>query len=98
MAWQVLITARTLNEVGQGAMELLRKAGCELIIPPKFGPHPPEILLNLLPGADAVLASMDKFNAEVLASPAAANLKIISRWGVGYDAIDRKSTRLNSSH
>src|SRR5258706_435839 len=44
--------------------------------------------MNLLPGADAVLASMDKFNAEVLGSAAAANLKLISRWGVGYDAID----------
>jgi phosphoglycerate dehydrogenase-like enzyme len=88
MSWKVLITARTLNEVGAGAVELMRKAGCELIIPPKFGPHPADVLLQLLPGADAVLASMDKFNADVLASKAAANLKIISRWGVGYDAID----------
>jgi lactate dehydrogenase-like 2-hydroxyacid dehydrogenase len=31
---------------------------------------------------------MDKFTAEVIGSPAAANLKLISRWGVGYDAID----------
>src|SRR5258706_956655 len=44
--------------------------------------------MNLLPGVDAVLASMDKFNADVLSSTAAANLKLISRWGVGYDAID----------
>src|ERR1044072_6468225 len=88
MSWKVLITARTLNEVGAGAVELMRKAGCELIIPPKVGPHPAEVLLQLLPGSDAVLASMDKFNADVLASKAAANLKIISRWGVGYDAID----------
>jgi lactate dehydrogenase-like 2-hydroxyacid dehydrogenase len=31
---------------------------------------------------------MDKFTREVLSSPEAAQLKIISRWGVGYDAID----------
>jgi phosphoglycerate dehydrogenase-like enzyme len=31
---------------------------------------------------------MDQFTANVLASPEAAQLKIISRWGVGYDAID----------
>ena len=37
---------------------------------------------------DAVMASMDKFTGAVLASSAAAKLKIISRWGVGYDAID----------
>jgi phosphoglycerate dehydrogenase-like enzyme len=31
---------------------------------------------------------MDRFTAGVLTSPEAAQLKIISRWGVGYDAID----------
>src|SRR5437762_2632398 len=88
MAWKVLITARTLNEVGAGALDLLRKAGCEVVIPPKFGPLPAEVLLPLLPGIDVVLASMDKFTAEVLGSAEASNLKLISRWGVGYDAID----------
>src|SRR5947207_2414509 len=88
MAWKILVTARALDEVGAPALELLRKAGCELVIPPKYGPHPADVLLGVLPGADAVLASMDKFNAEVLGSSSAAGLKLISRWGVGYDAID----------
>jgi phosphoglycerate dehydrogenase-like enzyme len=88
MSWKVLITARTLTEVGQEATELLRKAGCELTIPPRFGPYPAEELQPLLPGHDAVFASMDKFTAAILGSPEAAALKIISRWGVGYDAID----------
>ena len=88
MSWKVLITARTLNEVGGSAMKLLRDQSCEAIIPPKFGPHPAETLQPLLEGVDAVLASMDKFTAEVLSSKAASDLKIISRWGVGYDAID----------
>src|SRR5688500_4071630 len=88
MSWKVLITARTLDEVGQQAVALLKKAGCQLIIPPKYGPHPAETLLKLLPGNDAVFASMDKFTAEVLGSGAASDLKLISRWGVGYDAID----------
>src|SRR5688500_6083135 len=88
MSWKVLITARTLDEVGQQAVALLKKAGCQLIIPPKYGPHPAETLLKLLPGNDAVFASMDKFTGEVLGSEAARNLKVISRWGVGYDAID----------
>ncbi|HUL50978.1 MAG TPA: phosphoglycerate dehydrogenase [Candidatus Nitrosotalea sp.] len=88
MSWKVLITARTMNEVGQGALKLLRDSGCELIIPPKPGPYPAEGLARLLPGMDAVLASMDKFTAAVLTSAAASSLKIVSRWGVGYDAID----------
>ena len=88
MSWKVLITARTLNEVGQTATELLRAAGCEPVMPPRFGPLPEAELLGLLPGMDAVLASMDHFTSAVLSSSAASALKIISRWGVGYDAID----------
>ena len=83
-----MITARTLDEVGQQAIATLKEAGCELVIPSKYGPHPAETLLKLLPGNDAVFASMDKFTADVLGSEAAGNLKLISRWGVGYDAID----------
>jgi phosphoglycerate dehydrogenase-like enzyme len=88
VSWKVVITARTLEVVGQSATALLREAGCELVVPPRPGPLPVEELLQALPGADAVLASMDPFTDAVLGSPAAAGLKIISRWGVGYDAID----------
>src|SRR5947208_15822171 len=88
MPWKILITARTMNEVGVSALQLLREANCDLVIPPKPGPFPADELLKLLPDMDGVLASMDRFTAAVLASSAAAKLKIISRWGVGYDAID----------
>ncbi|MBI5772333.1 MAG: phosphoglycerate dehydrogenase [Verrucomicrobia bacterium] len=88
MSWKILITARACEQVGQPAFELLRKAGGEIILSPKFGPLGAEDLLSVLGGADAVLASSDKYSAAVLESPAAARLKIISRWGVGYDSID----------
>lgn len=90
MSWKVLLTARTLNveAVGRRALALLREADCELIQPPKFGPLTAEELLPLLAGVDAVFASMDKFTAAVLGSKEASQLKLISRWGVGYDAID----------
>src|SRR5262245_43756905 len=88
MSWKVLITARAFDEVGQSAMKLLRQAGCELVIPPKYGPLPADVLEPLLEGNQAALVSMDKFTPAVLGSRAASQLKIISRWGVGYDAID----------
>src|SRR5262249_42107124 len=50
--------------------------------------YPADQLVPLLPEMDAVLASMDKFTAAVLSSTEASKLKIVSRWGVGYDAID----------
>ena len=95
MSWKILITARTLDEVGKQAIALLRDAGCELTFPAKFGPHPAETLLPLLEGHDACFASMDKFTDAVLSSAQAAKLKCVSRWGVGYDAIDVPAATLN---
>ena len=90
MSWKILITARalTLEPVGARALARLRDAGCELIHPPEYGPLPKVELLRLLDGVDAVLASMDPFSADVLAAREAAQLKVISRWGIGVDAID----------
>src|SRR5437588_3898362 len=88
MNWKVLITARGAGEAGRLAQELLRTAGCEVILPAKFGPFTADNLMSQLGGIDAVLASLDAYSAAVLASPAAAQLKIIARWGVGYDAVD----------
>ncbi|HVY70900.1 MAG TPA: phosphoglycerate dehydrogenase [Verrucomicrobiae bacterium] len=88
MSWKILITARTLETVGTRALELLREAKAELVNPPKFGPLKVAELLEVIDGADAVFASMDQFTEEVFASPRASKLKLISRWGVGYDAIN----------
>jgi len=88
MSWKVLITARAFSEVGQQAAELFKSAGCEIVIPPKFGGLNAADLLPQLEGVDAVLCSPDAYTPAVLNSPPAARLKIISRWGVGYDSIN----------
>ncbi|MBI3849309.1 MAG: phosphoglycerate dehydrogenase [Verrucomicrobia bacterium] len=88
MSWNVLITSSAVAKVGQRAQEMLRRADCDLITPPKFGPLNTADLMSLLNGVDAVLASVDPYSAEVIESPVAARLKIISRWGVGYDSIN----------
>ena len=54
----------------------------------KMGPLPEAELAQILPGFDAVLASVDQFTAAILRSPATKQLKLISRWGVGFDSID----------
>ena len=87
-AWKVLITARGAQAAGEQAQRLLRDAGCEIVFPPKFGPLMADELVEALSGTDAVLASLDGYTGAVLASPAADCLKIIARWGVGYDSVD----------
>jgi glyoxylate reductase len=88
MSWKVLNTAGPMNIVGQDALALLRKAGCEIVEPPRLGFLNEQELLAVLPGVDATVAGVDKYSPAVLASPQAASLKIISRWGVGFDSID----------
>ena len=88
MSWKVLITARAFGVVGKPACDLLEANGCELIIPDRFGPLAPEVLSRAIEGKDAVLCSPDPYTEVLMQSPEAAQLKIISRWGVGYDSID----------
>ena len=86
--WKVLITAEPIKTVGEQAQKLLREAGCEIIFSPQFGPLKEKALISALDGMDAVIASHDAYNAAALLSSAAGKLKIIARWGVGYDSID----------
>ncbi len=82
------MTARAFNVVGAAAREILESAGCEVVVPEVFGPYDPDDLRRKITGIDAVLCSPDAYTREVLFSPEASDLKIISRWGVGYDSID----------
>jgi D-3-phosphoglycerate dehydrogenase len=88
MSWKTLITARACEQVGKAALDVLKNAGCEVVIASRFGPLSADEVLANLDGMDAVLASSDKYSAAVLESAVASKLKIISRWGVGYDSID----------
>jgi phosphoglycerate dehydrogenase-like enzyme len=89
MTWNVLVTASPLaDSVGGVARELLGGAEFSLVHPPKYGPLSEAEVGPLLEGMDAVYASVDKYTSAVVASPQAARLKVISRWGVGCDSID----------
>ena len=89
MNWNVLVTASPLMDpVGARAHAHLIDAGFQLVRPARWGPLSATTLQPLLAGMDAVYASVDQYTAAVLASPEAAQLKVISRWGVGFDSID----------
>ncbi|MFN0126757.1 MAG: phosphoglycerate dehydrogenase [Verrucomicrobiales bacterium] len=90
MSWKVLITAQALSveQVGRRAIERLEAAGCEVIHAQKYGPLTEAGLLPQLRGISAVMAGMDHFTAAVLGSKEAEDLKIVSRWGIGIDAVN----------
>ena len=95
VSWKILVTASGLIQSGERAQQLLRKAGCELVFPTPPGPLQPDGLARWLPDIDATLAGLDDYAAGVLSSPTAAKLKIIARWGVGYDNVDLPAASRN---
>jgi phosphoglycerate dehydrogenase-like enzyme len=88
MSWKILTTAKPFTFSGKNGAQMLEEGGCELVITGRSGPLSVEDLKAELPGVDAVVAGSDDFCAALLEGPEASDLKIIARWGVGYDAID----------
>ena len=80
-----LITSYFLKP-GDEADSRLREAGIATEFHPRNADRTEEELVRIAQGCDAAIASIDPFSARVFAQ--LPQLKIISRTGVGYDAID----------
>jgi D-3-phosphoglycerate dehydrogenase len=86
--YRIVITTIFLHP-GCAVDQRLQAEGWETIYKPLLGPRSEDELIDLLRGIDGGIFSGDLFTAKVLeASP---QLKVISRTGVGYDAIDLKA-------
>ena len=81
----VVTSITTLNTEGRHRAAFAG-AGCELLPGPYTRWATEEELLDFVTDCDAVIATTDQFTERVFA--AAPRLKIVSRFGVGYDTID----------
>jgi D-3-phosphoglycerate dehydrogenase len=86
MADRVLVLAAPFVRHEPEAGAPLRAAGVEVVHGPTERVPGPEELIDLLQGFDAVVASVERYDQQVLA--ALPDLRIIARWGVGCDSID----------
>jgi D-3-phosphoglycerate dehydrogenase len=78
------MTAAGLDNVA--ALQPLRQRGCDLV-PGPAGRQPAKAdLLRLVPGITHWIAGVETIDADTLA--AATDLRVISRYGVGVDAVD----------
>jgi len=82
---RILITSIFLK-AGDDVDRYIRAQGMETVYRPWHGGRTEEELIGLLQRIDGAIVSTDPFTARVI--QAADRLKVISRTGVGYDAVD----------
>ncbi len=88
---KVVITARSFGRYSRLAYAILEQAGCTVAHRAGTRPKRAEELIPLLGDADALIVGCDEVSAAVLA--AAPRLKIVAKFGVGYDNIDVQAAR-----
>jgi phosphoglycerate dehydrogenase-like enzyme len=83
---RVLINPGVLQGVPGPHCDVLQAAGFEIVYPPAGARmSDPAVLLSLLQGIDATIASVEPYTAAVIGG---SRLRAIARTGVGFDAID----------
>ena len=88
---KVLINVYHLAERKAPYLQRLRDAGFELEFNRFKRQQNEDELIAALPNAFATFAGGEPYTERVLASPAARDLKILARFGVGYDKVDVKA-------
>lgn len=84
--YKVFVTARVLKQDDE-VFDILRENGCEIVPNPCYGRRlSEEELIENLQGIDGLILGMEQVNANVLSH--LDSLKVISRFGVGYDNVD----------
>ncbi len=84
--YKVFVTARVLKQDDE-VFDILRENGCEIVPNPCYGRRLSEAeLIENLRGIDGLILGMEEVNSNVIAN--ADSLKVISRFGVGYDNVD----------
>ena len=86
MKYKVVVTARSFGKSDDKAMDLLKENQCDVVRLTPGEKSLEEQLKKEIVTADAVIAGLDEYDKELIDS--AENLKVISRYGVGYDKVD----------
>jgi len=85
---RILVTPTSFNkDVCPEAWHMLEQFASEIIYNPYNRPLTADELIPLLEGVDGYIAGVDDISAKVI-EKAPPTLKVISRYGVGYDQVD----------
>ena len=85
---KILVNVYHLAEREAPYLQRLRDAGFELVFNRLARQQTAEELIAALPGAFGTVAGGEPYTEQVFAAPAARDLRIVARFGVGYDRVD----------
>lgn len=88
---KVLVTPASFFEAGPEPAQVLLDAGLEVVDRRRVKKYAEADMVELIAGMDAMVAGSEPMTARVM--DASAGLRIIARFGVGYDAIDTAAAR-----
>ncbi len=83
---KVLITATNYDTLCQDGLRMLKDFGCEVELSAYDRPYTQTELMEVVGDVDACIASMEPWNEASMS--AAPGLKVIARFGTGYDTVD----------
>lgn len=84
--YKVLVTARSFGKADDNAIKYLEENNCQVVRLTADDGSITEKLKKELPMADAVIAGLEVYDKNLIDN--ATKLKVISRYGVGYDKVD----------
>lgn len=89
--YKVVITARSFGKADDKAYNCLREAGCSWVkIDEADGPLDEQLKREIV-DADALIAGLEDIGEDII--NVAFKLKVISRYGVGYDKVDVEAAK-----
>lgn len=89
MSWKVLVSAPYMQAVVDRFRSIFEANNIEVILPPVNEQLSEEELLQWVGNIDGAICGDDCFTERVM--QAAPRLKVISKWGIGIDSIDREA-------
>lgn len=91
--YKIVVTARSFGQADDKALQLLKENGCQVVRISAGDKSLEEQLREAIKTADGVIAGLETYDSELIKS--ASKLKVISRYGVGYDNVDVKAAAEN---
>ncbi len=88
---RVLVTATSYGASDPSLKTTLESQVAEVVYNRTGKPYPPEELFALIPGFDGCIAGLERYDRAILA--AAAQLRVLARYGVGVDNVDLDAAR-----